>query len=68
MDRQVFVAEPFDFAAASAAAVLVELDTTVARVVSLDGLIALKRASGRPQDLADVEALDALRAESEDVE
>ncbi len=68
LEVDLFVEEPFDFTAANAAAVQVELDTTVASVVSLDHLIALKRASGRPQDLADIEALDALRRETEGVE
>lgn len=31
------------------------------RVASLDHLIAMKRAAGRPQDVADVVALEALR-------
>ena len=32
------------------------------RVISLDDLIANKRAAGRPQDLADVEKLERVRA------
>ena len=31
------------------------------RVVALDDLIAMKRAAGRPQDMEDVRALEALR-------
>jgi hypothetical protein len=54
------VKEPFEFAAAYARAVRVVLDSTIATVVSLDDLIALKQAAGRPLDLADVEALRAL--------
>lgn len=37
-------------------------DTPVA-VIGLDDLIRAKRASGRPQDLLDVEALEAVRGE-----
>jgi len=31
------------------------------QVLSRKNLVAMKRASGRPQDLADVEALEKLR-------
>lgn len=56
----LFVQEPLPFEEAYARAVRVALDTTTATVVSLQDLIALKRASGRPIDLADVEALLAI--------
>jgi len=36
---------------------LVELDGVAFRIVSLDDLLAMKRAAGRPQDVADVDAL-----------
>jgi len=44
-------------------AVRVSLDTTTATVASLEDLVALKRAAGRPIDLADVAALEAIAAE-----
>jgi hypothetical protein len=34
------------------------------RVASLDHLMEMKRASGRPQDVADIEALEAIRRRS----
>jgi hypothetical protein len=40
--------------------VVYQLDHTVARVVALEDLIAIKLVAGRPQDLADVDALRAL--------
>ena len=60
LEVDLFVEEPFDFDAAYARAVRVTLDTTTAAVASLEDLLRLKRAAGRPQDLADVEALEAL--------
>jgi hypothetical protein len=60
VEVDLFVNEPFRFDEAYARAVRVPLDTTTVSVVSLADLVALKRASGRPVDLADVEALEAL--------
>jgi hypothetical protein len=54
------LAEPFDFEEAYARALRVPLDTITATVVGLQDLIALKEASGRPVDAADVDALRAL--------
>jgi hypothetical protein len=65
LEVDLLVAEPFDFDQAHSRAVTVVLDTTTATVVSLLDLLALKKAAGRPVDLADIEALQAL-AEGED--
>jgi predicted nucleotidyltransferase len=57
----VFVAEPFDFDAEYAVAMLYELAPGVlVRVVRLETLIRLKQSVGRPQDLADVAELRRL--------
>jgi hypothetical protein len=58
----LFVREPFDFEQAWRRAVRVDLDTTSATVASLEDVVALKRAAGRPIDLADVAALEAIAA------
>jgi hypothetical protein len=62
LEVDLFVNEPFAFADAHSRAVRVPLDTVTVTVVSLDDLIELKRAAGRPIDLADVEALRAIAA------
>jgi hypothetical protein len=60
LEVDLFVREPFDFEAAWARRVTVSLDTTTATVASLEDLLGLKRAANRPQDLADIEALEAI--------
>lgn len=42
-------------------AIVVDLDGVEIRVVSLDDLLSMKRAAGRPQDLADIDALLTAR-------
>jgi predicted nucleotidyltransferase len=39
----------------------VDLDGIVVAVAALDDLLAMKRAAGRPQDLADIDALEVAR-------
>lgn len=62
VEVDLFVKEPFPFDEVYARAVRVPLDATTVSVVSLEDLIALKRAAGRAVDLADVEALRAIAA------
>jgi hypothetical protein len=50
-----------DFAAAQSRATTVVVDDLEIRILSLEDLIANKRATGRTRDLADAEALEALR-------
>ena len=60
-DLDLLVQEPFDFRDASRRAIAVALETTRARVIGLDDLIAMKEQAGRPGDHEDVAVLRALR-------
>lgn len=40
---------------------VIDLDGAEIRVVAIDDLLAMKRAAGRPQDLADIDALEAVK-------
>lgn len=40
---------------------VVDLDGAAIHVVDVDDLLAMKRAAGRPQDLADIDALEAVK-------
>ncbi|MDH3402076.1 MAG: nucleotidyltransferase family protein [Acidobacteriota bacterium] len=57
----LFVAEPFEFEPTYERSIKVDLGAAKATVLALEDLIALKRDAGRPQDLADVEALERIR-------
>lgn len=58
----VFVYEPFDFTREYAAAKWEQLSATVKiPFLSYETLMAMKRAAGRPQDLADISNLEDLR-------
>lgn len=57
----VFVAYPRDFDSLVAAAVPTRVGGAIVPVACIEDLVAMKRAAGRPQDLADIEALERLR-------
>jgi predicted nucleotidyltransferase len=40
----------------------IEIEGRAVRIASIEHLLAMKRAAGRPQDLLDIEALEILRA------
>ena len=52
-----------DYAALAASAVEAEILGVTVRAASLDDLIAMKRAAGRPKDRVELEILGALREE-----
>jgi len=56
----LFVEEPFDFDERYRRAAIARLGDQEVRVLAIDDLVEMKQAAGRPQDLADVEALRAL--------
>lgn len=60
LDVDLFAASPLPFDELWERATLVHLDGQTVRIASLDHLIAMKKTAGRPQDLADVAALEAL--------
>ena len=62
----VFVEEPFPFDEAYRRATRADLGTVVVTVASISDLIELKRRAGRPKDLEDIAALEALERERDD--
>lgn len=59
----LFVDNPIDFEGLWSRSEVVQLAHSTAHVASLDDLIELKRRAGRPQDLADIEALEVIGEE-----
>lgn len=56
----IFVKDPFDFDLAYGRSLRADLNGTIVTVAGIDDMIALKRATGRPRDLEDADALEAL--------
>ncbi len=62
----LFVALPFDFEEVYARSLCVPMDRGSVRVVGLEDLLEMKRQSGRSQDDADIEALEAIMKADDD--
>ena len=60
----IFVEEPFPFDEAFLRGIRVEVGGANLVVASLEDLLAMKRKAGRPRDLEDIVALEALAKES----
>jgi hypothetical protein len=63
LEIDLFVDHPILFEELWAESEVMPLSDTTARVVSANHLIQLKRLAGRPQDLMDIEALEAIQQE-----
>ena len=61
LEVDLFAQPPLPFDELWERATLVQLEGQQVRVACVDDLIAMKRQVGRPQDLADIAALEALR-------
>ncbi len=61
----LFVEHPIAFDELWARSEVLALTTTSVRVASIPDLITLKRVASRPQDLEDIEALEAIRRRKE---
>lgn len=57
----LFVRDPIPFEYLWGRAETMDLAGVSVRVASLDDLITMKRSAGRPQDIMDIEALNALK-------
>ncbi len=57
----LFIENPIDFDLLYERSHLVPLTTTSVRIASIEDLIQLKRLANRPEDLRDIEALQAIR-------
>ena len=62
----LFAAPPIPFEELWAQSRVMTVDDVAVRVAGLDHLIRLKRSAGRPQDVADVVALEEIRGEDGD--
>ena len=58
----LFVEAPIPFEELWRRSTIVPLEGTYARLASIDDLIQMKRAAGRPQDLTDIDRLQAIAA------
>jgi hypothetical protein len=64
----LFASEPLPFEAAHRRALRADLGALTVTVANVQDLIAMKRSAGRPQDLADIEALLALERARQDTD
>jgi CMP-2-keto-3-deoxyoctulosonic acid synthetase len=58
----VFIRNPIAFEDVWARSIRANLGATACRIASIEDLIAMKTAAGRPQDLRDIEELRQLSA------